>query len=317
MLRALVVAMGGALSLAACGAPAKAPVAQGDGWVGAGSDADAPGASAQAVAAASAAPVPVESCGATALGFEPWLASFRRYALEQQITAQTIERALAGVAYDPSVVEADRSQRGLRVSFAEFSARHVTRARLTRAAELLREDADLFARIEARFGVPREVLVAIWGLETDFGENMGRTESLRALATLAYDCRRAPRFRGELLAALRIVQRGDLAPSQMVGAWAGELGQTQFLPSSYEKYAIDFDGDGRADVVSSSADALGSTASYLAGHAWRAGEPFAEGTPNFEALGSWNQSEAYRRTIVLFASKLAPPAAKAPSAPTR
>ena len=193
----------------------------------------------------------------------------------------------------------------------------MTRARLAAATARLREGADLFTRIEARFGVPREVLVAIWGLETDFGVNVGSTESLRALATLAYDCRRAARFRGELLAALRIVQRGDLAPSQMKGAWAGELGQTQFLASSYEKFAVDFDGDGRADIVSSSADALASTASYLAGHAWRAGEPFGEGTPNFEALGSWNSSDVYRRTIVLFASKLAPPPPPKPAPTSR
>jgi lytic murein transglycosylase len=171
--------------------------------------------------------------------------------------------------------------------------------------ERLLAHAELLGRIRKRFGVADEVLVAIWGLETDFGQNQGSTPSLHALATLAYDCRRGERFRGELLSALRIVERGDLAPEDMRGAWAGELGQTQFLPSSYERFAIDFDEDGKVDLIRSVDDALASTASYLAGHGWRAGEGYAPDSPNFEVLAEWNKSDVYRRTIVLFASKLA------------
>jgi lytic murein transglycosylase len=174
-----------------------------------------------------------------------------------------------------------------------------------RGQQHLSAHAPLLAKITKRFGVAPEVVVAIWGLETDFGSNQGSTRSLNALATLAYDCRRAERFRGELMSALRIAERGDLAPEEMRGAWAGELGQTQFLPSSYERFGVDFDGDGKIDLVSSVDDALGSTASYLAGHGWRKGEGFAPESPNFEVLSEWNKSEVYQRTIVLFASKLA------------
>lgn len=213
--------------------------------------------------------------------------------------------SLHDVTYDASVIALDRSQSAFKLGFAEFAAQRITRARLARGAEILRESADLLARIEAKLGVPAEIVVAIWGLETDYGQNIGAHSVFRALATLAYDCRRSARFRGELLAALRIVERGDLAPGEMVGAWAGELGQTQFLPSSYERFAIDFDGDGRANLLASSADALASTAAYLRGHGWRDGEPYVEGTANFEALASWNASEMYRKTIVLFAAKLA------------
>jgi membrane-bound lytic murein transglycosylase B len=251
------------------------------------------------------APVALETCGHTRERFEGWLASFRRHAVAQKISEKTVAIALDDVRYDPDVIALDRSQAAFKLSFEEFSARRVTRARITRGKELLRKHAALLGKIEARFGVPPEVLVAIWGLETDFGENAGSRSCLRALATLAYDCRRSALFRGELMSALRIVERGDLGPADMVGAWAGELGQTQFLPSSYERYALDFDGDGRADLVGSSADALASTASYLEGHGWKAREGYKPGTANFAVLGTWNASEVYRKTIALFASKLA------------
>jgi lytic murein transglycosylase len=250
-------------------------------------------------------PVPLESCGNTGEGFDGWIGAFRKHAVDRGISARTVALALDGVTYDPNVVTLDRSQSSFKLGFAEFAAQRITRARLARGAELLRENAGLFARIEAAFGVPAEILVAIWGLETDYGQNTGAHYALRALATLAYDCRRSARFRDELLAALRIVDRGDLGPADMVGAWAGELGQTQFLPSSYERFAVDFDGDGRANLIASSADALASTAAYLRGHGFREGEPYGEGTPNDTALAAWNASEVYRKTIVLFATKLA------------
>lgn len=248
--------------------------------------------------------VPITSCGNDENGFERWITSFTEHAAKAGIARDVVTRALAGVSYDPEVIELDRSQKHLKLSFEEFSSSHVTPARVKRGKQRLAEHAELFAKISARFGVAREIIVAIWGLETDFGRNQGSTRSIRALATLAYDCRRAERFRGELSSALRILQRGDLPLERMVGAWAGELGQTQFLPSSYERFGIDFDGDGRIDLVSSTDDALGSTANYLAEHGWRAGERYAEGSPNFAVLTEWNKSELYRKTIVLFATKL-------------
>jgi membrane-bound lytic murein transglycosylase B len=249
--------------------------------------------------------VSIEWCGETAAGFDGWIAAFRRHAVSQGISPELVARALGQVGYDPDVIELDRAQRHHTRSFEEFASSHVTPPRVRRGKRLLGAHAALLAKITARFGVAPEIVVAIWGLETDFGRNQGSTPSLRALVTLAYDCRRAERFRGELSSALRILQRGDLSVEEMVGAWAGELGQTQFLPSSYERFGIDFDGDGRIDLVGSTEDALGSTAHYLAEHGWRAGEGYRPGSPNFAVLSEWNKSEIYRKTIALFASKLA------------
>jgi membrane-bound lytic murein transglycosylase B len=248
--------------------------------------------------------VPVERCGETADGFDGWIASFCEHAIAEGISREVIAGALGTVEYDPSVIALDRSQRPQKLSFEEFSSTHVTAARVRRGKHLLSAHAALLAEITRRFGVAPEIVVAIWGLETDFGDNLGSTPSLRALATLAYDCRRSALFRGELSSALRILQRGDLSASAMVGAWAGELGQTQFLPSSYERFGIDFDADGRVDLVGSVEDVLASTANYLAGHGWRAGDGYRPGSPNFDVLAEWNKSDVYRRTIVLFASKL-------------
>ncbi len=149
------------------------------------------------------------------------------------------------------------------------------------------------------------MLVAIWGLETDFGVNTGKFSTIRSLATLAFDCRRADTFRAELLDALRIVERGDLAPTEMRGAWAGEIGQTQFMPSSYLKFAVDFDGNGRRDLLRSTPDVLASTANFLAGHGWQRGKGWEPGSANFAVIQEWNKSEVYARTIVYFADQLA------------
>ena len=165
--------------------------------------------------------------------------------------------------------------------------------------------ARTLARIERRFGVPAPVIVAIWGLEADYGANTGRMPVMRSLATLAYDCRRSKFFQNELMNALRIVERGDMSPGKMRGAWAGELGQTQFLASSYMKFAVDFDGNGRPDLIRSIPDVLASTANYLKGYGWRAGGGWNEGATNFPVLQKWNKSQIYSKTIALMATRLA------------
>ena len=175
---------------------------------------------------------------------------------------------------------------------------------LFRSRERLKLQANLFKRIEERFGVPGPVLVAIWGLETGFGGGTGNTPAIRSLATLAHDCRRSDFFQNELIAALKIVARGDLSVAAMKGGWAGELGQTQFLPSSYVKYAVDFDGDGRRDLVHSVPDVLASTANYLKGYGWQRGQRWNEGDPNFEAIRGWNKAMVYAKTIAAFAERL-------------
>jgi lytic murein transglycosylase len=149
------------------------------------------------------------------------------------------------------------------------------------------------------------VIVAIWGLETDFGAVNGNFPTIRSLAALAYDCRRPDKFRGELIAALKIVERGDMAPQDMHGAWAGEIGQTQFLPSSYLKFAVDYDGNGHRDLIHSVPDVLASTANYLKGYGWQRGQPWGEGTPNFQVLLQWNASQVYTKTVAAFAQQLA------------
>jgi lytic murein transglycosylase len=170
----------------------------------------------------------------------------------------------------------------------------------------MQRHASLLSRIEQRFGVQAEVLVAIWGLESDFGAgDMGKLPVFRVLATMAHDCRRSELFQGELLAALQILQRGDLALNEMIGAYAGEIGQTQFLPSSYIKYGVDFDDNGRVDLRHSVADVLASTANLLKSNGWAAGAPYGEGSANFEAMHEWNRAVIYRKTIAYFADRLA------------
>ncbi len=201
----------------------------------------------------------------------------------------------------------DRRQRGtFRKSFEAYAATRVTASRISRGKQLLLRNGELLARIEQRFGVPREVIVAIWGLETDFGVgDMGRLPVIRTLATMAHDCRRTELFQRELLAALQILQRGDLPLRDLVGAYAGEIGQTQFLPSSYIKYGVDYDGSGHVDLRHSVPDVLASTANLLKSNGWQAGAPFGEGSANFEVMREWNRAEVYRKTIVYFAERLA------------
>ena len=164
--------------------------------------------------------------------------------------------------------------------------------------------AEPLQTIEQRYGVPGPILVAIWGLETDYGAGLGNYPTFSALATLAYDCRRAQVYRAELIDALMLVQRGLLRPSQR-GAWAGEIGQTQFMPSAYLKYAVNAQGAGVGNLISSPADALASTANFLRGHGWIPGAGWDEGQPNFTALLQWNSAPVYSKTVALFADKLA------------
>ncbi len=242
------------------------------------------------------------SCGTGS--FDAWLADFNNEAAAKGISQSAIASGLNGVTLDQAVLSRDRSQRVFSQSFEEFSGRMVP-PRLARGANMMKQYGSVLARIEQSYGVPGEVLVAIWGLETDFGANIGKFPTLRALATLADDCRRSDPFRAELMDALRIVERGDLRPSEMRGAWAGELGQTQFMPSSYIKFAVDFDNNGRRDLLHSAPDVLASTANYLAGYGWQRGKDWEPGSANFAVLQQWNKSEVYARTVAAFASQLA------------
>jgi membrane-bound lytic murein transglycosylase B len=241
------------------------------------------------------------SCGTGS--FEAWLDDFKGEAAAKGISQAAIASGLSGVTLDRSVLSRDRSQEVFNQSFEEFSGRMVP-PRLARGASLMKQYGSVLGRIERSYGVPGEVLVAIWGLETDFGVNTGKFSTIRSLATLAYDCRRSEMFRAELMDALRIVERGDLSPSEMRGAWAGEIGQTQFMPSSYIKFAVDFDGNGRRDLLRSVPDVLASTANYLASYGWQRGKGWEPGSANFAVIQQWNKSEVYSKTIAYFASQL-------------
>jgi lytic murein transglycosylase len=236
--------------------------------------------------------------------FQAWLDDFKTEAAAKGISQAAIASGLNGVTVDQGVLSRDRSQKVFSQSFEEFSGRMVP-PRLARGANMMKQYGSVLSRIEQSYGVPGEVLVAIWGLETDFGVNIGKFPTLRSLATLAYDCRRSEMFRGELMDALRIIERGDVAPSEMRGAWAGEIGQTQFMPSSYIKYAVDFDSNGRRDLLHSTPDVLASTANFLASYGWQRGKDWEPGSPNFGVLQQWNKSEVYAKTIGYFASQLA------------
>jgi lytic murein transglycosylase len=203
------------------------------------------------------------------------------------------------------VLSLDKRQGVFRQSFEQFSSRMISRDRLTKGAKLMQQYAPQIKRIEDKYGVAGPVLVAIWGLETDYGVNQGKMSVVRSVATLAYDCRRTDKFQGELTDALRIVDRGDMASADMRGDWAGEIGQTQFLPSSYAKYAVSFDGRGKPNLVRNAPDVLASTANYLKNHGWRRGQGWGPGEPNFDAIKEWNAAEVYAKTIALFADKLA------------
>ncbi|WP_316227624.1 MULTISPECIES: lytic murein transglycosylase [unclassified Bradyrhizobium] len=241
------------------------------------------------------------ACGSGS--FDAWLADFKTEATAKGISQAAVTAGLNGVTFDQSVLTRDHSQKVFTQSFEEFSGRMIP-PRLMRGSNMLKQYGSVLSRIEEAYGVPGEVLVAIWGLETDFGVNIGKFPTIRALATLAYDCRRADEFRAELMDALRIVERGDLSPTEMRGAWAGEIGQTQFMPSSWLKFAVDFDGNGRRDLMRSGPDVLASTANYLKGHGWQRGKDWEPGGPNFAVLQQWNKSDVYARTIAAFATQL-------------
>jgi lytic murein transglycosylase len=239
--------------------------------------------------------------------FNTFVAAMSQEAAAAGISQAVISQALAGVTPDPAVLNFDRRQRGtFNKTFEQYVSTRVGAGRINMGRQMLQRHAALLSSIEAKFGVPRQIVVAIWGLESDFGKgDIGKMPVIRTLATMAHDCRRTELFQGELLAALKIVQRGDLPLRDLIGAFAGEIGQTQFLPSSYIKYGVDFDGNGHVDLRHSVPDVLASTANLLHSNGFKGGAPYGEGTANFEAMREWNRATIYRKTIGYFADRLA------------
>lgn len=200
--------------------------------------------------------------------FAAWLAELRADAIERGISAATVDEALASVEPLPVVLERDRAQAERVLSIEQYLARRVTQKTVATAQTMAARHRGLLERVAGAYGVPARIIVAVWGLESSFGQFTGVRPTISALATLAYDPRRATYFRGELFDALRILERRDIELSSMKGSWAGAMGQPQFMPSSYLRYAVDFDQDSRRDIWSSPADVFASVANYLKEHGW-------------------------------------------------
>jgi lytic murein transglycosylase len=207
--------------------------------------------------------------------FDRFLADLKQQAIAAGVSQRAISEAAPYLVYDQGIVNRDRGQRVFGQVFTEFSGRMAAPYRMQQGQARIKTYAAAFALAEKEYGVPPPVIAAFWGLESDFGSNMGNLPTLRSLVSLAYDCRRSERFVGETIAALKIIDRGDLTPDEMIGSWAGELGQTQFLPTHYFTYAVNYGG--RRNLLSSADDVIGSTANYIAnGLKWRRGEPWLQ-----------------------------------------
>ena len=204
--------------------------------------------------------------------FDAWLEGVAVEAREQGISEPTIRASFADVAPIASILEADRSQPRKPAEFCGYLGKRLTRTRIARGKRMLGEHADLLRAISEEYGVPARFIIALWGLESNFGDYQGDHRVIAALATLAYDERRGPMFREQLFAALRIVDEGHQSPSELRGSWAGAMGQVQFMPTTFLDYAIDHDGDGRKNVWSSLPDSFASAANYLRRSGWRAGQ---------------------------------------------
>ena len=241
------------------------------------------------VAALSAGPALAVSCRTNA-SFDRWLDEFRREAAGAGISQRTLAAAAPGLVYDQRIVNIDRGQRVFNQTFIEFSNRMVAAYRIQRGGQLIQQQGAVFSRANQQFGVPAAVITAFWGLESDFGGNLGKEKILPALTSLAYDCRRAEMFRGHLMSALQLIDRGDLRPEEMIGSWAGEIGQTQMMATEYNKYAVDYDGDGHRNLIRSVPDVIGSTANYLQSLGWRRGEPWLTEV-RVPAIMPWDQAD--------------------------
>jgi lytic murein transglycosylase len=211
------------------------------------------------------------------MSFDRFLADLKQRAVTEGVSQGALAAAAPYLVYDQSIVNRDRGQRVFGQIFTQFAGRMAAAYRVQQGQAHIKTYAQAFARAEKEYGVPPAVIAAFWGLESDFGANMGNLHSLPSLVSLAYDCRRAEMFEKETIAALKIIERGDLSPSEMIGSWAGELGQTQFLPTHYFNYAVDYDGDSHRNLLRSGPDVIGSTANYIAtGLKWRRGEPWLQ-----------------------------------------
>jgi membrane-bound lytic murein transglycosylase B len=233
-------------------------------------------------------------CGSSAAGFSAWKQEFAREASAKGISASTVQ-ALMATNYAQATINADRGQRSFNLSLDQFLAKRGAATIVSRGRSLKQSQGALFASIQSRTGVPPGPLLAIWGMETGFGSQRGNQNMLSSIATLAYDCRRSAYFTEHLYAALQLIDRGALSPSQR-GSMHGEVGQTQFMPKAILAY-----GTGNLEVA---ANALASTANFLKAHGWRAGAGYQPGEPNFAAIQAWNAAGVYQKAIALMGRQI-------------
>jgi lytic murein transglycosylase len=254
-----------------------------------------------AVLGLAAAEANAVECGNGSAGFEAWKAAFAREAAANGIQGNALN-ALAGARYSSKTIAADRGQKSFKLSLDQFMRKRGGQTIAAKGKSLKKQNAALFQRIEQRYGVPAGPLIAIWGMETGFGSYMGNSNTLSAVATLAYDCRRTEYFTNQLYAMLKLIQNGTLSASS-TGAMHGEVGQTQFLPVNVLKYGVDGDGNGRVDLRSR-ADALASTANFLRGHGWSAGGGYQPGQSNYGAIQGWNAASVYQKAIAIIGAQI-------------
>ena len=248
-------------------------------------------------------------CSNSAAGFEGFKQDFAQKAKANGVGPRGLE-ALSGASYSKSVINFDRKQakyfKSAGKSTGNFNSFYnkKTKGLASRVKSKLQANKKLFDALERSYGVQREVLATIWGMETNFGGYTGKIDAINALATLSHDCRRTGLFQPNLMAALKIVDNGWISRDRMKGAGHGELGQTQFMAENYLRYAVDFNGDGKRDLVRSAADALASTANYLRRNGWNPMADYQPGSNNFRVFNTWNESTAYQQTIAKFAASL-------------
>jgi lytic murein transglycosylase len=240
-------------------------------------------------------------CGTSAAGFDTWKRDFAPEAKAAGVGPAGIS-ALMRASYSTGTIRADRGQKSFHLPLQAFMAKRGAATIAARGKALKHANAALFASIQQRYGVPPGPLIAIWGMETGFGNTTGSQNTISAVATLAYDCRRPGYFRDHLISALKLVDRGSLSASS-IGAMHGEVGHTQFLPKNILLYGADGDGNGTINL-NSKADALASTAKFLKGHGWIAGAGYQPGEPNFAAIQGWNAAEVYQKAIAIIGKQI-------------
>ncbi len=256
-------------------------------------------------------------------GWDDWVAAFKGRAAGGGIRPDVTETAFRGAGFLPGVIERDRNQTEFKRSFEDYIAIVAPEAKVQAGRAAFAGNRSTLQAIEARYGVPAAIVAAIWGVESNFGARRGDIGTVSAVSTLAYEGRRGAFFEDQLVAALRILQAGDVTPQRMVGSWAGAMGHTQFIPTSYLQSAVDFTGDGRRDIWSDDpSDALASAASYLAGAGWQrgagwavedaggnltpdAGGPSFRTGPNFRVIKRYNNSDSYALGVGHLADRIA------------